>query len=117
MALGFGIIGCGMIANFHAKAIEDVRGAKLVACFDTVAASADRLAASTGARAYHDLDRMLADPEVDVVVLHDLAVFLVPTAVQLGVRAQPEAHRLGDDREDADAVLISYTSRLEKQVL
>ena len=34
MAIGFGIIGCGMIAHFHARAIGDVRGAKLVACCD-----------------------------------------------------------------------------------
>ena len=53
---GFGIIGCGMIANFHSRAINDIRGAKLVACFDTIPASADRLAASTGCRAYHKLD-------------------------------------------------------------
>ena len=69
MAIGFGIIGCGMIANFHSKAIEDVRGAKLVACFDTFPAAADRLAKETGCRAYHDLDEMLADPEVDVVTI------------------------------------------------
>ena len=36
MAYGFGIIGCGMIARFHAHAIDDVKGAKLVGCFDTV---------------------------------------------------------------------------------
>ena len=30
MAIGFGIVGCGMIANFHARAIADIRGAKLV---------------------------------------------------------------------------------------
>ena len=48
MALGFGIIGCGMISNFHARAINDVRGAKLVACFDQVPAAADRLSQSTG---------------------------------------------------------------------
>ena len=29
MAIGFGIIGCGMIGDFHAKAIADVRGARL----------------------------------------------------------------------------------------
>lgn len=69
MAVGFGIIGCGMIANFHAKAIADVRGAKLVACFDTFAASADRLAAATGCRAYYKLDEMLADPAVDIVTI------------------------------------------------
>ena len=69
MALGFGIIGCGMIASFHSRAINDVRGAKLVACFDTFPAAADRLAQSTGCRAYHDLKQMLADPEVDVVTI------------------------------------------------
>jgi UDP-N-acetyl-2-amino-2-deoxyglucuronate dehydrogenase len=69
MAYGFGIVGCGMIANFHARAIEDVRGAKLVACFDTFPAAADRLAASTGCQAYHDLKDMLADPDVDIVTV------------------------------------------------
>lgn len=67
--LGFGIIGCGMIANFHAKAIGDVRGARLAACFDTLPASADRLAAATGCRPYHRLADMLADPKVDVVTI------------------------------------------------
>ena len=69
MSLGFGIIGCGMIANFHARAIADVRGAKLVACYDNFPAAADRLAESTGCRAYHDLDSLLADPAVDVVTI------------------------------------------------
>jgi UDP-N-acetyl-2-amino-2-deoxyglucuronate dehydrogenase len=69
MAYGFGIVGCGMIANFHARAIEDIRGAKLVACFDTFPASADRLAASTGCKAYHKLKDMLADPAVDIVTI------------------------------------------------
>ena len=69
MATGFGIIGCGMIANFHAKAIADIRGAKLVACFDMFPAAADRLAESTGCKPYHDLKEMLADPDVDVVTI------------------------------------------------
>ena len=69
MATGFGIIGCGMIANFHARAIADVRGAKLVACYDNVAAAADRLAETTGCRAYHKLPAMLADPAVEVVTI------------------------------------------------
>jgi predicted dehydrogenase len=58
-----------MIAKFHARAIGDVRGAKLVACFDSVPAAADRLAQETGCRAYHDLDAMLADRAVDVVTI------------------------------------------------
>lgn len=69
MALGFGIIGCGMIANFHARAIADTRGAKLVACYDTFPAAAERLAESTHCRAYHKLDEMLADPKVQIVTI------------------------------------------------
>lgn len=69
MATGFGIIGCGMIANFHCKAVADIRNAKVAACFDTRSEAADRLAAQVGCRAYHDLNAMLADPDVDVVTI------------------------------------------------
>ena len=69
MAMGFGIIGCGMISNFHAKAIADVDAAELVACFDMVKESADRLAKETGCTPYYSLDEMLADPKVDIVTI------------------------------------------------
>ncbi len=69
MAFGFGVVGCGMISRFHARAIEDVRGAKLVACFDNFPAAAERLAGETGCRAHAKLDDMLSDPEVDIVVI------------------------------------------------
>ena len=69
MAFGFGIIGCGMIANFHAKAIADVKGAKLVACFDTFTSAADKLAETYGCKAYHKLEDMLADPKVNAVTI------------------------------------------------
>jgi predicted dehydrogenase len=58
-----------MIANFHAKAIADIPGARLVACYDAVPDAADRLAQAHGCRAYHDLKEMLADPGVDVVTV------------------------------------------------
>ncbi|MEX0587098.1 MAG: Gfo/Idh/MocA family oxidoreductase, partial [Pirellulales bacterium] len=69
MTLGFGIIGCGMISRYHARAIADVRGARLAACFDAVPAAADRLATETGCRAYHRLAALLADERVDAVVI------------------------------------------------
>jgi len=69
MPFGFGIIGCGMIADFHAKAIGDIRGTKVVAGFDVVPAAADRFAEQNGCKAYHDLDQMLADPQIDVVTV------------------------------------------------
>ncbi len=67
--LGFGIIGCGMISNFHARAINDVRGAKLVGCFDQFPAAAERLSGATGCKAYAKLDEMLANPAIQVVTI------------------------------------------------
>lgn len=69
MGIGFGIIGCGMIAGFHAKAIADIPGAKLVGCQNRRIESAERLANEWGAVAYEDLDEMLANPKIDVVTI------------------------------------------------
>ncbi len=69
MATGFGIIGCGMIAGFHAKAIADLNDAEVVGCFDMFPAAADRLAADIGCTAYHDLAAMLENESIDIVTI------------------------------------------------
>src|SRR4029079_11063045 len=69
MTYGFGIVGCGMISNFHARAIADVRGAKLVACFDTREPAAEKFAADNDCKAYTNLNAMLADPKVSIVTI------------------------------------------------
>lgn len=69
MPVGFGIVGCGMIANFHAKAIERIRGARITACYDTIAKSAQRFAEANGCTAYREIAEMLDDPSVDVVTI------------------------------------------------
>ena len=69
MAIGVGIVGCGMISNFHARAFEEIRGARVVACFDMVAPAADAFAEQTGCTAYHKLNDLLTDPAVNVVTI------------------------------------------------
>jgi UDP-N-acetyl-2-amino-2-deoxyglucuronate dehydrogenase len=69
MKTGFAIVGCGMISRFHAKAIADIRGAKIVACFDNFPSAATKYAADIGCTAYEDLDEMLANPDVDIVTI------------------------------------------------
>jgi UDP-N-acetyl-2-amino-2-deoxyglucuronate dehydrogenase len=69
MAIGFGIIGCGMIAKFHARAIADIKGAKLVACYNRTPDKAHALAAEFGGEAVEDLDALLARPDIDVVTI------------------------------------------------
>ena len=65
--LGFGILGAGLIAPFHARAIRDAKGSKLVAVCDQARERADKLAADFKISAYYSLDEMLANPEIDVV--------------------------------------------------
>lgn len=69
MAIGFGIVGCGMISQFHAKAIAEVEGTELVACFDRRAESATAFASEHDITPYDDLDAMLADPKVDIITI------------------------------------------------
>ena len=69
MTIGFGIIGCGMISRFHAKAVADLQDAKVVACFDSYTSAADKFGAEIGCTVYHDLDQMLADKSVDIVTI------------------------------------------------
>ena len=69
MSIGIGIVGCGMIANFHAGAIADAEGCHLVACTDFKPELATAFAEKHGCRAYATLDEMLADPEVGAVTI------------------------------------------------
>src|SRR5436309_4718226 len=66
---GFGIVGCGMIAEFHARAIAEIPDARLVAAFSRSGSNGAKVAAlAVGeCRVYDDLDAMLAHPGLDVV--------------------------------------------------
>ena len=63
----FGIVGTGMIAKIHAKAISEIPESKIVACFDVVPERAQHYADSVGCRAYTDFRSFLDDPEVEIV--------------------------------------------------
>ena len=66
---GIAIIGCGMIANFHAKAIAAMEGAELVACFERNPERGAQFGETYACKSYSDLDEMLADSAVDVVTI------------------------------------------------
>lgn len=79
---GFGIVGCGIIAPFHARAIAELPDARLVAVADEVPGRADELAAELGVD-HASVDALLARPDVDVVSV------CVPSGLhaEIGVRA------------------------------
>ena len=65
--IGFGLLGAGLIAPFHAKAIQASPMCRLVAAADLDAARLEKLTVQFGCKGYASLDAMLADPEVQVV--------------------------------------------------
>ncbi len=67
MSIGIGIVGGGMISNFHAKAITDAQGCHLVGCADRVPERAKEFADKYGCNGYDSVDAMLADPAVQAV--------------------------------------------------
>ena len=69
MNTGFGIVGTGMIAHFHAKAIQAMAGGRVVACFNQNLEKANAFATEYGCTAYSTLDELLADQEVGVVTI------------------------------------------------
>ena len=57
---GFGIVGCGMIADFHARAIETMKGGYLACVYSRSKANADRVARGYNCASYQDFSAFLA---------------------------------------------------------
>lgn len=70
--LGFAVVGCGMIARFHVRALADVPGARLTALVTRNPASARKLIEETGIApvpVFTDLAEALKRPDVQVVIV------------------------------------------------
>lgn len=65
--LKFAIIGCGRIAQRHAKHIKNTDGAELVAVCDIIPERADKLGEEYAANAYHAVEDLLLDGNIDIV--------------------------------------------------
>lgn len=68
MSYGFGIVGCGMISHFHAKAIQQLKGGELVAVFTGHPEKAGGVIQGTkNCTVYTDYDAFLKHPGLDIV--------------------------------------------------
>ena len=84
VSLGVGIVGCGLIGRKRAHALGTGR---LVACADVDEARARALAGNSEAQAFGDWRRLLALPEVEIVVvatLHDSLAEVTLAAIEAG---------------------------------
>ncbi|MCU0702640.1 MAG: Gfo/Idh/MocA family oxidoreductase, partial [Fimbriiglobus sp.] len=72
MSLGFALVGCGMIARFHARALAEIPGTRIAALVSRTPANADALLKETGTPpcpVFGTLDEALKAPGVDAVVI------------------------------------------------
>lgn len=65
----FGVVGAGVIAGFHAAAINEIKNAKLLGFFDNISERANNLAGKYSSKVYKNYDQMLSDPEIDVITI------------------------------------------------
>lgn len=63
----FGIIGCGGIAEIHAKAIEAMEDAALGAVFSAIPEQMHAFADTHNCGCYDSAEALLADPDIDVI--------------------------------------------------
>src|SRR5579864_9287996 len=70
--LGFAIVGCGMIARFHARALKEIADARLVALVSRHRENAEKVLAEArapGCEIYQELSAALARRDLDVVII------------------------------------------------
>ena len=77
----FGIIGAGLIADFHARAIADIPNAKLLACCDIISARAKKLSNKHGCRAFKSYEDMLKSNDIDIVTIATPSGFHMEPAI------------------------------------
>lgn len=127
--VGFGIIGAGMIAAFHAKAMMNLKNARLVAFYDSFAPAAKARAEEFGVKAYTSIEEFLNDPEIDAVTIatpsgshHDVAIkaamahkhILCEKPIEINLQRVDDMIRVCQD----NGVLLSsvFQSRFSKPV-
>lgn len=76
------IVGCGNVAQVHAKAIEQLALGSLIAVADISPAKAEAMAAQYHVRAYNDLEEMLNAEQIDVLHICTPHYLHVPMAVR-----------------------------------
>ncbi len=80
--IGFGIIGCGMISDWHAGAIAKIQGARLIGVTDINEKSRNAFSAKYHTEAVNTVEDLLARPDIDVICICTPSGLHAPFAVQ-----------------------------------
>lgn len=80
--MNFAIIGCGMIANFHARALDGIEGVSLKGVADVDYNRAKDFAKEYHITAYTTFEELLCDDSIDVVCICTPSGFHATNAIQ-----------------------------------
>ncbi len=80
--LGFGIVGCGLISDWHARAVEAIEGAYLVGVTDVNKDAREKTALKYGVRSFDSFEQMLNNKEIDVVSICTPSGLHAPLAIK-----------------------------------
>ncbi|MGQ9733318.1 MAG: Gfo/Idh/MocA family protein, partial [Candidatus Zipacnadales bacterium] len=65
--VGFGIVGCGLVSDFHGKGIADLSQARVVCATDIDTSRAEQFVSKYGGTVVASVEEVCAHPEVDIV--------------------------------------------------
>lgn len=102
-----GIVGCGKVAAFHAKALINLEQSEFVAVCDRNLSRAQGFAANYGAAAYQSLSDMIKDSKLDVICIctpHPAHALYAVEAADLGCHVIIEKP-LAVSLEDCDKII------------
>lgn len=80
--LGFGIIGCGVISNWHADAVNEVDGAYIAGATDVNQAALRSFSEKYGIESFKSIDELLSSDKIDVVCVCTPSGLHTPIAVK-----------------------------------
>jgi len=66
---GFGIVGCGTIAGWHAEAVKKLGEAELIGVTDTFAAMGEAFAHKYDVQLFKSFDEMMQSKEIEIVCI------------------------------------------------
>lgn len=80
--IGFGIIGCGVIARWHVAALHEIDGVEVLGVCDARAEACERFARENNVPAFDSVEAMLAAPLIQVVTICTPSGLHAPLAMQ-----------------------------------
>jgi predicted dehydrogenase len=101
------IIGCGKVAHLHAKAIANLPNVTLTAVWSRTGATAEKFAATYGAKPYGDITAMVKENKIDLVIVcnpHPFHREVTVQAAMAGANVLVEKP-LASTLEDCDAMI------------